>query len=57
MNEIDVLIATGILLAQELQEFVDAAVEASNNENAMLSVQALVDEWEAAYRIAAGCAS
>ena len=43
------LVDTAVLMAQELQEIVDDAIEASNNPLAMSSTQELLADWEAAY--------
>lgn len=43
------LIDAAVLLAQELQEIVDDAIEASDNPHAMSSTQELLKDWEAAY--------
>lgn len=43
------LIDTAILMAQELQELIGDAIEASGDEKAMQATQDLVEEWEAAY--------
>lgn len=43
-----------VLMAQELQEFVDDAIEAEDNPNALAATQELLKEWEAAYEAAGG---
>lgn len=40
----------GSRMAQELQEFVDDAVKASGDENALPGVRALIDEWNDVYK-------
>jgi len=38
-------------MSQELQDFVDEAVEASNNEKALWSVQLLLRDWNEAMTV------
>ena len=44
------LMVVAILMAQELQEFVDDAIEAGGGENALPATQELLRDWEAAYK-------
>ncbi len=44
------LIEVGTLLAQELAEIVGDAQQASGDDNALAGTQALISDWEAAYR-------
>ncbi len=46
------LIDVAILMAQELQEYVDVAIECSGNNSAELATQGLLNDWEEAYRAA-----
>lgn len=46
------LIAT--LMAQELQEFVDDAIEASGDPDSLKATQELIADWELAYATAGG---
>lgn len=43
------LVDVALLLAQELQEFVDDAVEASGDESSLQATQELLRDWEEAY--------
>lgn len=43
------LIDVALLMAQELQEFVDDAVVSSGDENSLQATQALLRDWEEAY--------
>ena len=43
------LIDIALLMAQELTELVDEARQASGDDNALASVQALLRDWEQAY--------
>lgn len=43
------LIDTAVLMAQELQEFVDDAIETSGDSNSLEGTQDLLKDWEAAY--------
>ena len=43
------LIEVALLMAQELQEFVDDAVSCSGDENSLQSTQELLKDWEEAY--------
>ena len=43
------LIDIALLMAQELQEFIDSAIESSGDDNALAGVQALLRDWEQAY--------
>lgn len=47
--EIEKLIDIAILMAQELQEFVDVAIECSDSNSAELATQELLKDWEEAY--------
>lgn len=44
------LIDIALLMAQELQEFVDEAVQSSGDDTALSSVQDLLGDWEEAYK-------
>ena len=43
------LVDVALLMAQELQEFVDDAVEASGDESSLRATQELLRDWEEAY--------
>lgn len=43
------LIDVALLMAQELQEFVDDAVVSSGDENSLPATQELLKDWEEAY--------
>jgi hypothetical protein len=43
------LIDTAVLMAQELQEYVDVGIECTGSNAAELATQELLAEWEAAY--------
>ena len=45
----NLLIDIGLRLAQELQEFVDDAVVATDDVNALLATQELLKDWERVY--------
>jgi hypothetical protein len=52
--EIENLVHVAILMAQELQEFVDdakEAVEGGYQEDPLQATQELLKDWEAAYRL------
>lgn len=44
------LIDVAILLAQELQEYVDVAIECAGSNSAELATQELLQDWEEAYK-------
>jgi len=44
------LIDVAILLAQELQEYVDVAIECAGSNSAELATQELLADWEEAYK-------
>lgn len=46
------LIDVAILLAQELQEYVDVAIECAGSNSAELATQELLNDWEEAYKAA-----
>lgn len=46
-NAIHEALSTAILMAQELQDFVDCAEEAGDS---LPTVRELIDEWETAYK-------
>jgi len=43
------LVDVALLMAQELQEYVDVAIECSGSNSAELATQELLKDWEAAY--------
>lgn len=49
-SELHDLIEVAIMMAQELQDFVDTAIESSGDGDALLSTQELIEDWERAYR-------
>jgi hypothetical protein len=46
------LIDIAILMAQELQEYVDVAIECAGSNSAELATQELLQDWERAYAAA-----
>ena len=48
-ERINTLIDIALHMAQELTELVDEARQASGDDNALASVQALLRDWEQAY--------
>ncbi len=46
------LVDVAILMAQELQEYVDVGIECSGSNSAELATQELLKDWEAAYAAA-----
>lgn len=44
------MIEVAILMAQELQEYVDVAIECSGSNSAELATQELLKDWEEAYK-------
>lgn len=50
--ELHRLIQTAILMAQELQEIVDDAKQASDEPDAMQATQDLINDWEEAFAAA-----
>lgn len=44
------LIDVAILLAQELQEYVDVAIECAGSNSAELATQMLLEDWDEAYK-------
>lgn len=43
------LIDVAVLMAQELQEYVDVAIDCAGSNSAELATQELLNDWEAAY--------
>lgn len=50
----DNLMLIGVLMAQELQEFVDDAIQASGDPDSLKATQELIADWERAYQAAGG---
>lgn len=48
--EIQRLVDVALLMAQELQEFVDDACDAEDDDTALASTQELLADWEEAYQ-------
>ncbi len=48
------MVNVAILMCQELQEFVDEAIEASGDPNSLEATQELINDWEAAHKAAGG---
>lgn len=44
------LIDVALLMAQELQEYVDVAIECAGSNSAELATQELLKDWEEAYK-------
>ena len=44
------LIDVAVLMAQELQEYVDVGIECTGSNSAELATQELLNDWEAAYK-------
>lgn len=53
-QDVDQVLLIGCLMAQELTEFVDDAIEASGDPDSLKATQELIADWERAFAEAGG---